>query len=212
MDISQIHIPPSVYEERKRRYEDRIEYMLEYVENDLICRSRMLLYYSARKTSTTADSATRASGSATRKVLSTMRPISCASPSCNCLPKVRYLRRPLPKDSTSVAKMLPRSCNSCWTSSVSLPSTACCSYSPELPEKPPSANSFPPLRKPTYDASLRIGCRNLTINFYLHPICTIFVSRKKLPLLLQQSSEGIQLQVPQTKVPEQEGVFKHCNT
>ncbi|WP_277121597.1 RecQ family ATP-dependent DNA helicase [Bacteroides ndongoniae] len=49
MDISQIHIPPAVYEERKRRYEDRIEYMLEYVENDLICRSRMLLYYFGEK-------------------------------------------------------------------------------------------------------------------------------------------------------------------
>ncbi|CDB12147.1 putative uncharacterized protein [Bacteroides sp. CAG:633] len=49
MDISQIHIPPYVYEERKRRYEDRIEYMLEYVENDLICRSRMLLYYFGEK-------------------------------------------------------------------------------------------------------------------------------------------------------------------
>ena len=49
MDISQIHIPPSIYEERKRRYEDRIEYMLEYVENDLICRSRMLLYYFGEK-------------------------------------------------------------------------------------------------------------------------------------------------------------------
>ena len=49
VDIKDIHIPRSVYEERKQRYEDRIDYMIEYVENDLICRSRILLFYFGEK-------------------------------------------------------------------------------------------------------------------------------------------------------------------
>ena len=40
-----IHISPEIYEERKARYETRINAMLEYVTNDTLCRSRMLLDY-----------------------------------------------------------------------------------------------------------------------------------------------------------------------
>lgn len=40
-----LQILPSVYEERKERYEKRIEAMLDYVTNDTVCRSRMLLHY-----------------------------------------------------------------------------------------------------------------------------------------------------------------------
>ena len=44
-----IHISPEIYEERKARYETRINAMLEYVTNDTLCRSRMLLEYFGEK-------------------------------------------------------------------------------------------------------------------------------------------------------------------
>ena len=44
-----IHISPEIYEERKARYETRINAMLEYVTNDTLCRSRMLLDYFEEK-------------------------------------------------------------------------------------------------------------------------------------------------------------------
>ena len=44
-----IHITPEIYEERKARYETRINAMLEYVTNDTLCRSRMLLDYFGEK-------------------------------------------------------------------------------------------------------------------------------------------------------------------
>ena len=40
-----IHISPEVYEHRKARYETRINAMLDYVTNNTVCRSRMLLDY-----------------------------------------------------------------------------------------------------------------------------------------------------------------------
>ena len=49
MDINQMRIPSAVYEERKARYERRIQAMIEYVEEDNICRSRMLLRYFGEK-------------------------------------------------------------------------------------------------------------------------------------------------------------------
>ncbi|WP_041579076.1 RecQ family ATP-dependent DNA helicase [Bacteroides helcogenes] len=45
IEIRHLQIPPHVYEERKERYEKRIEAMLDYVENDTACRSRKLLRY-----------------------------------------------------------------------------------------------------------------------------------------------------------------------
>lgn len=44
-----VHIPPSVYEERKVRYEARIKAMEEYVTSNNVCRSRMLLRYFGEK-------------------------------------------------------------------------------------------------------------------------------------------------------------------
>ena len=44
-----VHIPPSVYEERKARYEARIKAMEEYVTSESVCRSRMLLRYFGEK-------------------------------------------------------------------------------------------------------------------------------------------------------------------
>lgn len=44
-----VHIPPSVYEERKARYEARIKAMEEYVTSENVCRSRMLLRYFGEK-------------------------------------------------------------------------------------------------------------------------------------------------------------------
>ena len=44
-----IHISSEIYEERKARYETRINAMLEYVTNDTLCRSRMLLDYFGEK-------------------------------------------------------------------------------------------------------------------------------------------------------------------
>lgn len=40
-----IFIPKSVYEERRKRFEKRINSMIDYVEKEKVCRSKMLLYY-----------------------------------------------------------------------------------------------------------------------------------------------------------------------
>ena len=45
VEAQRIHISPGVYEHRKARYETRINAMLDYVTNDTVCRSRMLLDY-----------------------------------------------------------------------------------------------------------------------------------------------------------------------
>lgn len=44
-DTRFVSLPESVYEERKKRFEKRIVAMTGYVENEQICRSRMLLIY-----------------------------------------------------------------------------------------------------------------------------------------------------------------------
>lgn len=44
-----LHISKTVYEERKERYTNRITAMIEYVESDSVCRSRMLLRYFGEK-------------------------------------------------------------------------------------------------------------------------------------------------------------------
>ena len=49
LELRFLHIPASVYEERKARYEARIEAMEEYVTTENICRSRMLLRYFGEK-------------------------------------------------------------------------------------------------------------------------------------------------------------------
>lgn len=49
LDLRYVHIPSSVYEERKVRYETRIKAMEEYVTSENICRSRMLLRYFGEK-------------------------------------------------------------------------------------------------------------------------------------------------------------------
>ena len=49
VEAKQLHISPQVYEERKARYEKRINAMLDYAGNDTICRSRMLLHYFGEK-------------------------------------------------------------------------------------------------------------------------------------------------------------------
>lgn len=45
VETERMHIPPEVYEERKDRYTKRIHAMLEYVNDDRTCRSRLLLDY-----------------------------------------------------------------------------------------------------------------------------------------------------------------------
>ena len=45
VEAQRIHISSEVYEHRKARYETRINAMLDYVTNDTVCRSRMLLDY-----------------------------------------------------------------------------------------------------------------------------------------------------------------------
>ena len=45
VEAQRIHISPEVYEHRKARYETRINAMLDYVTNDTVFRSRMLLDY-----------------------------------------------------------------------------------------------------------------------------------------------------------------------
>ena len=49
LELRFLHIPPSVYEERKARYEARIKAMEEYVTTENICRSRRLLRYFGEK-------------------------------------------------------------------------------------------------------------------------------------------------------------------
>ena len=49
VEAKQLHISPQVYEERKARYEKRINAMLDYAGNDTICHSRMLLHYFGEK-------------------------------------------------------------------------------------------------------------------------------------------------------------------
>jgi ATP-dependent DNA helicase RecQ len=44
-DTQFVSIPRTVYEERKKRFEKRINAMIEYVEQREVCRSRMLLIY-----------------------------------------------------------------------------------------------------------------------------------------------------------------------
>ncbi len=44
-DGCDLMIPPSVYEERREQYENRINEMLRYATNDTVCRSRQLLAY-----------------------------------------------------------------------------------------------------------------------------------------------------------------------
>lgn len=50
IDTQFIRLLPAVYEERKERYERRIEAMLEYVNMNHVCRSKMLLHYFGEKT------------------------------------------------------------------------------------------------------------------------------------------------------------------
>lgn len=49
VDVKFIQLSPAVYEDRKKRFEERIQAMLEYVEAENICRSRMLLRYLGEK-------------------------------------------------------------------------------------------------------------------------------------------------------------------
>ena len=49
LGLRYLHIPASVYEERKARYEARIKAMEEYVTSESVCRSRMLLRYFGEK-------------------------------------------------------------------------------------------------------------------------------------------------------------------
>ncbi|MDD2326740.1 MAG: RecQ family ATP-dependent DNA helicase [bacterium] len=48
-DLPFVSIPRQVYEERKKRFEKRITSMLAYVEEQDVCRSRMLLFYFGEK-------------------------------------------------------------------------------------------------------------------------------------------------------------------
>ena len=49
VEAQRINLSPEIYEERKARYEARINSILEYVTNDTVCRSRMLLRYFGEK-------------------------------------------------------------------------------------------------------------------------------------------------------------------
>lgn len=49
IETKYLHIPPSVYEERKARYEKRIGAMIHYISSGVNCRSRMLLRYFGEK-------------------------------------------------------------------------------------------------------------------------------------------------------------------
>ena len=44
-ETERIVIPPTVYEERKAQYQKRIETVIQYADNDSVCRSRQLLRY-----------------------------------------------------------------------------------------------------------------------------------------------------------------------
>jgi ATP-dependent DNA helicase RecQ len=48
-ETNRIKIPKAVYEERKVRYEERINSMIQYMTSDTVCRSRMLLRYFGEK-------------------------------------------------------------------------------------------------------------------------------------------------------------------
>ena len=50
-DIEHIQIPPSVYEERKEQFRQRIHALISYATNDAVCRSRQLLRYFGEKNS-----------------------------------------------------------------------------------------------------------------------------------------------------------------
>lgn len=45
VETRHLTLPPEVYEERKRHFASLIRSMLEYADNQTVCRSRMLLYY-----------------------------------------------------------------------------------------------------------------------------------------------------------------------
>ena len=45
VETKDIHLVPEIYEIRKKEYEERIEAILEYAQNQQICRSRILLSY-----------------------------------------------------------------------------------------------------------------------------------------------------------------------
>lgn len=49
VELHHLQIPPSVYEERKERYETRIRAMISYATSENACRSRMLLRYFGEK-------------------------------------------------------------------------------------------------------------------------------------------------------------------
>lgn len=49
VEAAHLAITHAVYEERKERYETRIQAMIDYVTNDTVCRSRMLLDYFGEK-------------------------------------------------------------------------------------------------------------------------------------------------------------------
>lgn len=49
IELRHLQIPKSIYEDRKERYEARIQAMVEYVTTDNACRSRMLLRYFGEK-------------------------------------------------------------------------------------------------------------------------------------------------------------------
>ena len=49
VELNHLHISPTVYEERKKRYEARIRAMVDYVTSETACRSRMLLRYFGEK-------------------------------------------------------------------------------------------------------------------------------------------------------------------
>jgi ATP-dependent DNA helicase RecQ len=48
-ELKYLEIPRSAYEERKERFENRIEKVLEYMNEEHVCRSKMLLSYFAEK-------------------------------------------------------------------------------------------------------------------------------------------------------------------
>ena len=49
LDVDEIILPPSIYDERKQQYEKRINAMLDYVDDQIACRSRKLLRYFGEK-------------------------------------------------------------------------------------------------------------------------------------------------------------------
>lgn len=48
-ELKHIVIPKNIYEERKERYKERVQSVLEYVNNEIYCRSQMLLRYFGEK-------------------------------------------------------------------------------------------------------------------------------------------------------------------